>query len=368
MNTWRSSVSVCLSAQCRSSSTSRTGDVVGQHRDARRHRLQAACSARSRHRSTPGSRMSGKRRRSSGTSSDELGPMALGSAARPGRRRAVLDEMGDGLDPWLVGDAQLLVAPAVEHDRPLAVRLDRQLGGQAGLADAGFAGEERDASFPGGRCLEGLVERIGLFRPDRRAARSMSGRRRSGTAMAASGAGPAPTRTVTDGTGSGTPRSSRSPIDSKRVIGLAGHHRGELAGDDLPGLALRAQASRLDDRLAEVVAVLLGRVTGGDPDPDAERFVAARQLCRSIACCMATPPSSADVRLGNTTISPSPRFFTSVPPWASIALREQAEVHHPQASAALRAQSRRHLGRPHEIGEDHVDADEVTHRPTPVSP
>ena len=41
------------------------------------------------------------------------------------------------------------------------------------------------------------------------------------------------------------------------------------------------------------------------------------RLSRSTPCCMATPQASAAEAEANTTMSPSPRFFTSVPPaWA----------------------------------------------------
>ena len=49
----------------------------------------------------------------------------------------------------------------------------------------------------------------------------------------------------------------------------------------------------------------------------------ARWLCRSIACCIPTAHASARLKLVNATMSPSPRFFTSVPPAASIAPRNR---------------------------------------------
>ena len=49
------------------------------------------------------------------------------------------------------------------------------------------------------------------------------------------------------------------------------HQPHEVGGEDLAALRVRAQPSRFDHRRAEVVAVLLGRLTGGDADPDRQR-------------------------------------------------------------------------------------------------
>ena len=71
--------------------------------------------------------------------------------------------------------------------------------------------------------------------------------------------------------------------------------------------------------VAEVVPIVFGGLSDGDPDAHRERRLSSRRLWRSIACCMATAQARARLRLVKATMSPSPRFLTSVPPAAWMA-------------------------------------------------
>ena len=64
------------------------------------------------------------------------------------------------------------------------------------------------------------------------------------------------------------------------------------------------------------------------------RRIGARRLWRSIAWCMATAQERAGIVASNATMSPSPRFLTSVPPVAAITSRSVAKWARRTSSAA----------------------------------
>ena len=88
----------------------------------------------------------------------------------------------------------------------------------------------------------------------------------------------------------------------------------------------------------------------------------APALSRSTACCMATAQDRAAEAAGNTTISPSPRFLTSVPPrrrWPGGVPRSACGA----ARRRLRGRARGQLGRTDQVGEEHRDVLGGGHRP-----
>ena len=72
----------------------------------------------------------------------------------------------------------------------------------------------------------------------------------------------------------------------------ARHQPHDVGGQDLAALTPGAQTGRLDDRVAEVVVVLVGDLTAAQPDPQAHRSSRAR-LSRSTPCCIATAHDNA---------------------------------------------------------------------------
>ena len=100
----------------------------------------------------------------------------------------------------------------------------------------------------------------------------------------------------------------------------AGHGPNHVGGENLPGLTGSTEPGRFYDRVPEVVVVLSGDFSTTETHPQAHGVLRAR-LSRSAPCCMATAhPNAADAEL-KTTMSPSPGFFTSVPPDSAIACR-----------------------------------------------
>ena len=87
-----------------------------------------------------------------------------------------------------------------------------------------------------------------------------------------------------------------------------------------PPLSSRTQPGRLDDRIAEVVAVLLGCLTGAQADANTERLT-VRTIVMFDSLLHSHPPANARLGEENITMSPSPRFFTSVPPDSATAPR-----------------------------------------------
>src|SRR5205807_1929978 len=79
-----------------------------------------------------------------------------------GRLRRRRDVVAERLEPRLVGDAELLVAAPVEDGRPVLVRVQRLVAGEARLADPGLAGQEHDAARAAGRLAPGRGELLAL--------------------------------------------------------------------------------------------------------------------------------------------------------------------------------------------------------------
>ena len=80
------------------------------------------------------------------------------------------------------------------------------------------------------------------------------------------------------------------------------------------------EAGRFDDRVAEVVVVFSADLPAAQADPQTDACSRSR-LSRSTPCCMATAQARAADAEPKTTMSPSPRFFTSVPPASAMAWR-----------------------------------------------
>ena len=79
----------------------------------------------------------------------------------------------------LVGRDRLLVEAPVEHQRAVVARAAAQLGGQAGLADAGVAGQQDELARAGDRLVPVLLEHVELPRAaDERVAAERGGQRR----------------------------------------------------------------------------------------------------------------------------------------------------------------------------------------------
>ena len=112
--------------------------------------------------------------------------------------------------------------------------------------------------------------------------------------------------------------------DLRRVT--ADHRSNEVGREDLTAGGGRAQAGGFDHGVAEVVAVVLDGLTDAETDPHRQRLLAPARCAVSIACCMPVAHASARLGLAKATISPSPRFFTSVPPMAVIDAAQQPEV------------------------------------------
>src|SRR4051794_23879607 len=79
--------------------------------------------------------------------------------------RSLPDVVLECAHPRSVGDAELLVAAAVEDGGAIAVRGHRELGGEAGLPDSRLARYERDAAAPLARLAEQEREPLALLAP-----------------------------------------------------------------------------------------------------------------------------------------------------------------------------------------------------------
>ena len=265
---WRSSSSVGRSAQCRSSSTSSTGT------DAAVVRSHPVTASNSRARSDSGSvrmrcRRPGTRSASSGTR--RASSPANGAEPR-GRRTSSASSSWNrsaSTNGWY-GEPELLVAAAGEHERALVARDQRDLGGEARLADPGLARERarRAATLSPLPSTPSTSRSSSRLRPDeseRRRRRQHRWQRRLDRAIATWTTGSQ--RTSTAGTGPGMPLSSRSPHLELVAAAAAGEVAHDLGAQDLAALGRGLEPLRLDHREAEAVVALEGDVADADADP-----------------------------------------------------------------------------------------------------
>ena len=185
------------------------------------------------------------------------------------------DDEGQRLDERLVRDAELVVAAAEQHRRALGVREAGDLGGEAGLADAGLAGEQRERAVAvRRRRATSRDEHLELGLPtDERDPGADGERRREGRAVPEVAGG-------------------RLPLDAQRghrvgeALEVEGPDVGEPLGgpgtrdeahdraaEDLVAPGGRAQAGRLHHGGAVEVAVLVPAVTEAQPDPHVDLVV-----------------------------------------------------------------------------------------------
>ena len=109
------------------------------------------------------------------------------------------------------------------------------------------------------------------------------------------------------------------------TIAPTGHRPHHVGGQDLPALAGGTQPGRLDDRVPEVVVVLSGDLPAAQAHPQTHRVlpVAVVPFDALLHGHGAARAAEAEPK---TTMSPSPRFFTSVPPGLGDGLAQDREV------------------------------------------
>ena len=136
---WASSCSVESAAQWTSSTTTVTGAARGAARRASRPAPRTCGSAASRRRPPSRPTVAGALRRRPTRGSERRAAVASSSAAlgvsRVGTARG---QLADHLDEGLVGNPQVLAVAPEQHPVTPSVGVGGDLGGQAGLADAGL--------------------------------------------------------------------------------------------------------------------------------------------------------------------------------------------------------------------------------------
>ena len=194
----------------------------------------------------------------------------------------MVDREPQRLDERLVGNAELLLAAAEQHDRTLVVDLSRELRRETGLADAGLTGEEDETGMGivagdhlprRGQLLQRLGsthERELLRRPER------GGKRQDGD-RADRGERFPPHDARLDRIGQALQRERSDGIELVATAS-SGELPHECRDDDLPAVRRRAQPRRFDHRRAEQVVTLSPRVPGADADAEHDQLLAARRL------------------------------------------------------------------------------------------
>ena len=160
---WRSSSSVDLSAQCRSSRISSSGDSRPAVQQCC-HRLEQAV-AQGVVLAVRGAVEDVARWREVG----QQAPEDLAVLLRRSRHRGVRprDELAQRLDERLVRKQGLLVRAAVEHHTAAGLHLLGELGGEARLADARLADEQHQSHLPRLALLPTHAQTLqGLVAPD----------------------------------------------------------------------------------------------------------------------------------------------------------------------------------------------------------
>ena len=138
-------------------------------------------------------------------------------------------------------------------------------------------------------------------------------------------------RTAWATTGSSRPFSCSGPSSSSGTLEpAAGEHAHDVRDEDLAARRRVAEPAGDDHRRAEEVAVLVDRLAGVDADAQLE----AGQTGRSRQSASRRRTATASRALEKATMSPSPRFLTSRPWWAVIALRSTEKCARRSSSAA----------------------------------
>jgi hypothetical protein len=187
------------------------------------------------------------------------------------RTRKVGQHLVEGVDPRLVRQGEIGVAPAVEDRGPAGMDTARELGRQAGLPRSRLTADEHDATA---RCV-GVVPHAaqlghGLGPPDERISRPGTERERHWwwrcRHLAVLLRCLPPDEVGVDPV--------RQPLELERADGLvavarsvAGEQAHRVADEDLAALRRGLQPGRRDHRQAEALLVLPGHVAGGDSDP-----------------------------------------------------------------------------------------------------
>ena len=174
-----------------------------------------------------------------------------------------------GLGEGLVGHRQVFLAATEQHQRAFVVGAASQRRHQAGLAHSRLTGDEHGATLARARRLERGAQHGRAPRPGRRPAplasppappatdRPLVARRRTRIAARRHRLGDALQDQLAD-----------------RLVAMAaavaGEHPHHVGGQDLMLAGGAAQPAGGHDRRPEHVAVLLGHVTDGHPDPEPE--------------------------------------------------------------------------------------------------
>ena len=188
------------------------------------------------------------------------------------------DVVPERLCEELVRGGQVLLAVPQEHARPALECRPGRLGDKGGLAYAGLTRDEQHLALVApGDALGGIQQRLQLGFPsdhaDRRPHNEATRKRDGGT-----GVGPAEGLPEhldrLDGVGQSfqDESSDRAAFVTAAPTGHSPHHVGR---QNLPALAGGTESSRLDDRVAEVVAVLSTDFASAQPDPKAHRVLPA---------------------------------------------------------------------------------------------
>ena len=271
--TWRRSWRLAVSAQCRSSSTSTSGARCDWA--ATSSAVPSNISSRS---------VSGSPTRSvsapiSGTRRADAARCADRNPAND-FRVAVTHQGRDDLDPRLVRDADVLIRVAEHHDRPVGVRRSCGLGDERGLAHPGLTRHEHHLA-PLRRLRARLRASASTSSSAPRPKNPNSASVAAPTSRPGNGTEPRPRRRLPHHLDrihrlGQTLQLQRAELDERLGRVAAHHHPHDLGDEDLPALRRRAQPGGFDDRVAEVVVVLLDRLPGADPDPHTERLVRRR--------------------------------------------------------------------------------------------
>ena len=134
----------------------------------------------------------------------------------------------------------------------------------------------------------------------------------------------------------------RQPAEGpeRAAVPVADEALDERRGQDLAAPGPAAEPLGDDHRRAEEVVVLADGLAGVEPDPNRQGLGPPLRLSSATACWISTAQRRAASGLAKAAISPSPRLFTSVPPWASSACAERRRSGRRRSSSAASSPSR----------------------------
>ena len=270
-------------------------------------------------------------------------------------RRLASEVVGQGFDEGLVGDERLFVAATVEHGAggqgPAG-----QLAGQAGLADPGLARHQHELAVAIGDPLPGSFElaKLPLTADEGNVAGQRRGQAGGGRRQRL------PEHLAGEGRVREALQGHRSDVLELEAAACADEGAHEVGGEDLAAPSLIAQALGHDDRGAEIVGLVEGRLADVQPCPHGKGLV-GRAVVAGHGLLHGHRAAESAHRAREGDHEPVAEILDLLAAVGGHGRAQDAEVGSAQGFPLVVAHAGQQLRRPDEVGEEQRDHSPLAH-------